>query len=284
VEENIVKIAVNGASGQLGHDVVKACRNAGHKVSAFEKFKWDITMQQETQTILEQVKPDVLIHCAAYTKVDESEENSELAFAVNGYSMEHIAKVCHELNIKLIYISTDYVFDGNKSSGYTEEDQTNPLNRYGESKLVGERNVIQLCPNSLILRTSWLFGEHGNNFVQAILRKAKQGEILRVVDDQIGCPTFTKHLADKIISLVETNETGIRHVSGNGSCSWFQFAREILSISSQRVFIQSIATAELGLPAKRPSISVLLSTKTSSLPPWQTGLQEYLQLVGGCHD
>jgi dTDP-4-dehydrorhamnose reductase len=279
-----VKIAVNGAGGQLGFDVVKACRNAGHNVFAFVKSQWDITDRQKSRVILEQLKPDVLIHCAAYTKVDEAEEKSELAFAVNGGSVEYIAKVCQELAVKLIYISTDYVFDGTKRSGYTEEDPTNPLNRYGESKLAGEKNIIQLCSNSLILRTSWLFGEHGNNFVRAILRKAKQGETLHVVDDQIGCPTFTKHLADKIVSLVDTTETGIRHISGSGSCSWYQFAKEILSLSLQTVSIQPIATKELALPAKRPPVSVLLTTKTTPLPPWQTGLQEYLRIVGECRD
>lgn len=279
-----MKIAVNGAEGQLGFDVVNACRNAGHNVFAFEKSQWDITDQQKSRVILEQLKPDVLIHCAAYTKVDEAEKQPELAFAVNAFSVEYIAKLCKKLTIKFIYISTDYVFDGTKTSGYMEEDRTSPLNKYGESKQIGEKSILRLCSNSLVLRTSWLFGEHGNNFVQAILRKAKLGEPLRVVNDQIGCPTFTKHLADKIVSFVNTTDTGIRHVSGNGSCSWYQFAKEILSLSLRTVSIQPIATRELALPAKRPPVSVLLSTKTTPLPPWQTGLREYLRIVGECSD
>jgi dTDP-4-dehydrorhamnose reductase len=278
--ELFVKIAVNGAEGQLGRDVVKACWKSGHYVYAFDKNKWDITHPSHSKKWLEYIQPNVLIHCAAYTKVDEAEKNPSLSYAINAIALEEIAKTCNNLSIKLIYISTDYVFDGAKSSGYVENDETNPLNQYGRSKLEGEQKVAQWCPNSLVLRTSWLFGVHGHNFVRAILQKAKQKEHLRVVSDQIGCPTFTRHLAYKIVSLLETDDQGIRHTAGSGSCSWYQFAKEICELSSLDVSIQPIYTKDLALPAIRPANSVLLSTKTSPLPSWQSGLKEYLKLVG----
>lgn len=271
---------VLGAAGMLGTDVVRVLADA-HQVLPRTRNDWDITDPMACRADITAIKPDVVINCAAFTKVDDCESRPDKAFLVNGEAVKHIAGACQAVKSRLVQISTDYVFDGAKNAPYREEDTPNPINVYGRSKLKGEEYALKI-EGSLVIRTSWLYGRNGPNFVDTILRLAKEKKALTVVDDQFGSPTYTPDLAKAIARLVQKELTGIVHVTNSGICSWYELAREILKITGKKdVFVAAIKTTGLNRPAKRPQFSALDNSRYVSitgqpLRPWPEALAEYL--------
>lgn len=265
----------------LGQDLMTQLR-ARHAVVPLRRSDADITDLESVRRAIGRSRPDVVIHTAAFTAVDDCERQPELAFAVNGSGTRNMAVACRQDSVAMLYISTDYVFDGTKASPYVEEDPPNPINVYGRSKFEGELQVRDLVARYWIVRTSWLFGPRGKNFVRAILGRAERGEALRVVDDQVGAPTYTMDLAEKLEQIVESGKAGVYHVTNQGYCSWFDFAREILSQTSfGNLTVSPVPTSALGRPAPRPRNSCLsnahLQSSGWSLPrPWQKALSSYL--------
>jgi dTDP-4-dehydrorhamnose reductase len=260
-------IVVTGAAGMLGQDVVSA---AGDGVVALSRADLDVTDAGAAREALDGA--DVVINCAAWTDVDGAEEHAEEALAVNREGARNVAAAAR----RVVYVSTDYVFDGAKRAPYVESDPTAPLQSYGRSKLAGELATAEENPRHFIVRSSWLFGAGGGNFVETMLRLGRERDELRVVDDQVGCPTFTGHLAEAIVALARTEDYGIHHLAGAGACSWYQFAREIFDRSGVECQVEPCTTDEYPLPARRPAWSVLGSERGRSLPPWQEGLDAYL--------
>jgi dTDP-4-dehydrorhamnose reductase len=260
-------IVVTGAAGMLGQDVMSA---AGDGVVALSRADLDVTDAGAAREALDGA--DVAINCAAWTDVDGAEEHAQEALAVNREGARNVAAAAR----RVVYVSTDYVFDGAKRAPYVESDPTAPLQSYGRSKLTGELATAEANPRHFIVRSSWLFGAGGGNFVETMLRLGGERDELRVVDDQVGCPTFTGHLAGAIAALARTEDYGIHHLSGAGACSWYQFAREIFDRSGVECQVEPCTTDEYPLPARRPAWSVLGSERGRSLPPWQEGLDASL--------
>lgn len=269
----------------LGRDLT-AHLAARHQVVPAELPEVDITDLDLVQRTFDSTKPEVVIHTAAFTSVDDCEHWPDLAFQVNAEGTRNVAVACRQASLPMLYVSTDYVFDGQKPTPYGEDDRPNPLNVYGQSKLQGERYVTELLEAAWIVRTSWLFGPLGKNFVRTILQRAHRGESLRVVDDQVGAPTYTMDLAEKLEQIVVRGSPGIYHVTNRGYCSWFEFAQEILrqaALSHVRVF--AIPTSASDRPALRPRNSRLAHTRLESeglglLPAWQDALTRYLLREG----
>jgi len=269
----------------LGRDLT-AHLGARHQVVPAELPEVDITDLDLVQRTFDSTKPEVVIHTAAFTSVDDCEHWPDLAFQVNAEGTRNVAVACRQASLPMLYVSTDYVFDGQKPTPYGEDDRPNPLNVYGQSKLQGERHVTELVEAAWIVRTSWLFGPLGKNFVRTILQRAQRGESLRVVDDQVGAPTYTMDLAEKLEQIVVRGSPGIYHVTNRGYCSWFEFAQEILrqaALSHVRVF--AIPTSASDRPALRPRNSRLAHTRLESeglglLPAWQYALTRYLLREG----
>ncbi len=265
----------------LGQDLV-AWLSARHQVLAPPPNELDVTDVESVMQSVEAGKPNVLIHAAAFTAVDECERQPELAFRVNADGTRHIAAACHRWHIPLLYVSTDYVFNGGKPEPYLESDQPEPLNVYGRSKLAGEQSVKELVERFWIVRTSWLFGPLGKNFVSAILAQARAGNPLRVVNDQVGSPTYTMDLAAKLEEIVQRAAPGIYHVTNQGHCSWFEFARQILAVAGlQHIPVAPIPTSGSDRPARRPLNSRLANERLETfglglLPCWQDALRRYL--------
>ncbi len=265
----------------LGRDLT-AQFAARHQVVPLTRHEADVTDPKSVLESIGRAKPEVVIHAAAFTAVDDCEGQPELALRVNAEGTRNVALACVELRIPMLYISTDYVFDGTKPTPYTESDQPNPINVYGRSKLEGERFVQGMLGQFWIVRTSWLFGLMGKNFVRTILGKAESGESLQVVNDQVGAPTYTADLAEKLEQIVERGGPGIYHVTNQGYCSWFDFAQEILEQTGLRdVRVLPIPTSASNRPAPRPKNSRLANLRLESLgfsllPPWQDALRRYL--------
>jgi len=267
----------------LAHDLIPVLGER-HEVIAPQEAEFDITRRASSYEFAKKTSPHVIINCAAYTNVDRAEEERDKAFLVNGTGVQNLALICHGMNIPLCHISTDYVFDGTKSTPYTPFDGTNPINTYGESKLAGEKYIQWIMNEFYIVRTSWLYGKHGNNFVATILRLANERPELRVVDDQRGSPTSTVSLALALKALLETGAYGIYHFTDetNGGISWFDFAKEIVRMSRHQTKVIPIPTSEFPRPARRPVNSVLdtavFSTVTEHAPvDWKEALKEYLR-------
>ncbi len=275
-----MKILVTGANGMLGQDLCPILEDEGYTVIETDVNSLDITDFEIVKKILNSEKPDYVVHCAAYTNVDKAEEDLKTARLINSQGTENIAKVCSERDITLVYISTDYVFDGTKIEPYTPQDKPCPINNYGLTKFEGEKAVQKYCKKYYIARTSWLYGHHGKNFVETMLSLKDKPE-LKVVDDQTGCPTWTCELANGIIKLFE-KPYGIYHVCGSGSTTWFGFAKEIfeqykkLSKTDFDVNLQPCTTDEFPRPASRPKYSVMANDKICR--NWKTALKDYLQL------
>ena len=265
----------------LGREIAAHLR-ARHQVIGADLPEVDITDLSLVQRALRSAQFDAVIHAAAFTAVDDCEHWSDLAFQVNAEGTRNVAVACLEASLPMLYLSTDYVFDGRKPSPYVEDDPPNPLNVYGRSKLEGEKHVVELLPAAWIVRTSWLFGPFGKNFVAAILQRARRNEPLRVVDDQVGAPTYTLDLAEKLEQIVMKGTPGIYHVTNRGYCSWFEFAQEILRQAGlTHVPLSAIPTSASDRPAVRPLNSRLAPTRLESeglgsLPPWQDALRRYL--------
>jgi len=284
-----MNILVTGANGLLGFEVVNTLESSGHEVVATDVAEGfdhlDITEPLAISDMLSTVRPQWLVNCAAYTKVDDCEENTERAFLLNGRAPGLLARACEEHQASLLHISSDYVFDGMKDEPYSEDDKTNPLSVYGKSKLSGEVAVQEYMERFVIIRPQWLFGPHGPNFVDTILNKAKKGETLRVVNDQRGSPTYSKDLAKAIRYLIECNAQGIFHVCNRGSATWFDLAKKAVELSGLDTEVIPVGTESFPRPAKRPASSVLSTKRFSELtqrvmPPWQISLKDYIKIKG----
>jgi dTDP-4-dehydrorhamnose reductase len=273
-----MKLLIAGAGGMLGRDVVLAAGNAGHDVVGFGHSELDVTDPATLERKFDLERPGVVINCAAWTDVDGAEESEEAAFAVNGTGAGNIAAAAAGVGASVVYVSSDYVFDGAKGSPYVESDQPAPLSAYGRTKLAGEEATAAANKRHFIVRSAWLFGIGGGNFVETMLRLAdSQNEVL-VVRDQVGSPTYTWHLAYGVVRLIEGIEYGIHHMAAAGHCSWYEFAREIFEQAEVECKVLSGTTEMLGRPAPRPPFSALISQREHAilLPSWQDGLAGYL--------
>jgi dTDP-4-dehydrorhamnose reductase len=262
----------------LGGDVVLAAGNAGHDVIGFGHNEFDVSDSRTVSAKLQLERPDVVVNCAAWTDVDGAEAAEEEAMVVNGKGAGNVAAAAAEVNASVVYVSSDYVFDGAKAAPYVETDQPAPLSAYGRTKLAGEEATAAVNKRHFIVRSSWLFGIGGSNFVETMLRlAATQNEVL-VVRDQVGSPTYTWHLAYGIVRLIEGIEFGIHHMAAAGSCSWYDFAREIFDQAKVECRVLSATTEMLGRPAPRPPYSALESQREHAieLPAWRDGLAAYL--------
>jgi len=269
----------------LGQDLHAAVTDAGHDVVALPRAELDITDADAVARTLSAAGADVVVNCAAWTDVDGAERSPEQALAVNGSGAGNVARAAEASGAWTIHISSDYVFDGAKGSPYVESDTVGPVSSYGRSKLAGEQAVADAAPERhTIVRSSWLFGAGGPCFPATILRLAGERDELQVVDDQVGAPTFTAHLASALLDLGarEHRPAGVLHVAGGGSCSWFEFAREIVAGAGVRCEVRPCTTAEMPRPATRPAYSVLRSEHGAGvpvLPDWRDGLEQYLALT-----
>jgi len=277
-----VKVVVTGAGGQLGIDIVRLLTDRGIEVVGYGRSELDVTDLASVREALTQSKPDVIIHAAAYTKVDQAESDEDQAYRVNAYGTRNVAIAAEEIGAKVCYISTDYVFDGTSSKPYQEYDRTNPLGVYGHSKLAGEELVKTLSSRYYIVRTAWVYGRNGQNFVKTMLRLAEERDEVNVVTDQVGSPTYTEDLAAFLIDLVQTDYYGIYHATNSGSCSWYEFAKAIFEESGVDVRVNPITSLEFPRPAPRPSYSVLdhMSIRANGfqdLRHWREGLKQYIQ-------
>jgi dTDP-4-dehydrorhamnose reductase len=273
-----MKILVTGAAGMLGRDVMLAAGNAGHQVVGFGHSELDVTDAGTVSGKLESERPGVVINCAAWTDVDGAEEAEGAATAINGEGAGNVAAAAASVEAAVVYVGSDYVFDGSKGAPYVETDQTAPLSAYGRSKLAGEEATRGANKRHFIVRSAWLFGTGGPNFVETMLRLATDhGEVL-VVRDQVGSPTYTWHLAYGIVRLIEGVEFGIHHMAAAGACSWYEFAREIFEQANVECKVMSATTEMLGRPAPRPAYSALASQREHAieLPSWHDGLAAYL--------
>jgi dTDP-4-dehydrorhamnose reductase len=289
--QNINSILVVGAKGMLGCDVVAALHNDPWKVKiecdqihAFDLEEIDITKTASVKKCFDSTRPQLVINCAAYTDVDGCETNRDMAMAVNGDGPGHLAQACREHNAKLIHISTDFVFKGKKDTPYLPDDPTGPLSVYGESKLAGELAVRKRLEDHIIIRTSWLFGLHGKNFVTTIRRLAQEREVIEVVNDQIGSPTYAVDLAQAILYLIDADAQGIYHFSNKGICSWHDFACAIVEQSNLATSVRPVGSDRFPRPAHRPVWSVMdleKYTQTTGQPirPWQMALVEFLRAL-----
>jgi len=282
-----MKALVTGATGQLGTDVVTILRSNGHDVLACGRKELDFTDLPQCQQVIGQFQPDVVIHCAAYTAVDAAETDIDGAYKVNAVGTRNIAVAAESNGSKLIYISTDYVFDGTSNDSYQEYDNTNPQSIYGKSKRAGEVLVQSLSSRYFIVRTSWVYGEHGNNFVKTMLRLGQEKPSLKVVHDQKGSPTYTVDLANFLLELMVTEKYGVYHASNSGACTWYELTQAIFE-EARKLGISIIAepepcsTDEFPRPAHRPANSVMehLSIRTNGfqdIRPWREGLTDFLQ-------
>lgn len=273
-----MKIAVTGSDGMLGSDIVKVFADV--ELLQLTLHDFDITDLDQTFRYIKKMKPEYLIHCAAYTDVDAIEHNPETAYKVNGSGARNVAMACEEVKCPIVYISSDYVFDGTKKEPYKEWDETNPVSEYGFSKLLGERYVTSMTNRYYIVRTSWLYGKHGKNFVETIKRLLSEKDKLNVVHDQVGAPTYTYDLAVKLRELIGKGY-GTYHITNSSHCSWFEFAQEIARLRSSNTVILPVTTEKFNSPAKRPAYSVLDNTMLrlegmKGLRHWKEALREYL--------
>ena len=269
------KVLVTGANGMLGQDLCPILTKNGYEVIKTDIHNLDITDAEIVEKTLIQERPDFVIHCAAYTNVDKAEEDIETARLINAKGTENIAKACKKANATMVYISTDYVFDGNGTKPYQPTDKTAPLNNYGLTKWEGEEAVRNNLEKYYICRTSWLYGHHGKNFVETMLSLADKPE-LKVVDDQVGCPTWTVDLANAIIKIIENKPYGTYHTCGGGSTSWYGFAKEIFTRAKLNVNLNPCTTDEFPRPAKRPAYSIM--NNDGLCRDWKEALQDYLAL------
>ena len=269
------KILVTGSNGMLGQDLCPTLMDCGYDVIETDIDNLDITNFDMAENVIVKEKPDCIIHCAAYTNVDKAEDDIDNARLINSKGTENLAGICSEYDIPIAYISTDYIFDGKKSVPYEPNDTPNPINNYGLTKLEGEIAIKKYCKKYYIIRTSWLYGHHGKNFAETML-SLRNNPNLKVVDDQIGCPTWTMELSNGILKILEEGKYGTFHVCGSGQTSWYGFAKEIFKQMNFEIDITPCTTNEFPRPAKRPKYSVLNNNKICR--NWKLALKDYLNL------
>jgi dTDP-4-dehydrorhamnose reductase len=261
----------------LGHDVVRVAEDMRHQVIALTHDDLDVTDPARVERLITRERPGAVINCAAWTNVDGAEESERDASVINAQGAGFVADAAAKVGAKVVYPSTDYVFNGT-GGPYGESDDPDPINAYGRTKLAGERATALVNGRSFLVRTSWLFGPHGGNFVETMLRLGRDGGPVVVVHDQVGCPTYTGHLAVGLLRLIDSAAYGIHHMAGGGSCSWYEFAMEIFRQAEVVTRVMASTTDMMERPAKRPANSVLVSRRSAplKLPPWQRGLSDYL--------
>jgi dTDP-4-dehydrorhamnose reductase len=275
-----MKVVVTGAAGQLGHDVVEALCSK-HEVIGLGRRQMDLLDRLAIESVLSKVAPDCIVHCGAYTKVDQAEVEREICSRINVEATATISRIASSMGSKLIYISTDYVFDGTKVGEYETNDLSSPVNFYGLTKFKGEEAVTEFSKKSFIIRTSWVYGRNGQNFLKAIIKKARDQETVSVVHDQFGSPTYTTDLARLISKMITTSKFGLYHATNEGTCSWYEFAEEIIKVSGVEGRIEPITTKQYGAKAGRPKNSRLSKLSLDKggfhrLPDWKEALRRYL--------
>ena len=279
-----MKVLVTGVKGQLGHDVVNELEKRGHTAIGVDIDEMDITDAASVEHVIKDAAPDAVIHCAAYTAVDAAEDNEDLCRRVNADGTANIARVCKELDCKLMYISTDYVFNGQGTRPWEPDDERQPLNVYGQTKYEGELAVEQLA-KYFIVRIAWVFGVNGKNFIKTMLNLGKTRDTLTVVCDQIGSPTYTYDLARLLVDMIETDRYGRYHATNEGLCSWHEFAVEIFRQAGMNVNVLPVTSDQYPAKAKRPANSRMDKSKLDAagferLPSWQDALGRYLKELG----
>lgn len=279
-----MKVLVTGYNGQLGYDVVKELDSRGIDCRGVDLDDFDITDREQTFAYLNEYAPDAVIHCAAYTAVDRAEDDEETCRKVNVDGSENLAMACKKLDAKMLYVSTDYVYGGLGEAPFETTDETDPQSVYGRTKLEGENAVKKYVDKYFIVRTSWVFGINGNNFVKTMLRLGAEREVLTVVDDQIGSPTYTPDLARLICDLILTEAYGTYHGTNENYCSWAEFASMIMKLGGRKAVIKPITSAEYPAKAKRPlnsrlSKSCLDNVGIKRLPTWQDALERYMREI-----
>jgi dTDP-4-dehydrorhamnose reductase len=281
---------VTGAGGMLGHDVLRAGERAGHELTGLTRAELDVTDPAAVERAMQRTSPEAVINCAAWTDVDGAESHREQANAINGDGAMNLALAAALARVPLVHVSTDYVFDGEAcvdETGarrpYVESDPTGPRSVYGESKLEGERHVLAASPRHTVVRSSWLFGVDGRNFAATMIALAAEREAVQVVTDQVGCPTWTGHLAPALLGLLEREVAGLVHLAGTGVVSWNGFAKEIFRQAELECRVEEATSAQMARPAPRPAWSALESERADvlPLPPWQDGLAGYLAARAG---
>lgn len=279
-----MKVLVTGVKGQLGHDVMDELSKRGIDSIGVDIDEMDITDALSVDKVLKQANPDAVIHCAAYTAVDAAEDNVDLCRKVNADGTQNIANICKELDCKMVYISTDYVFDGEGTRPWEPDDERHPLNVYGQTKYEGELAVENTLEKYFIVRIAWVFGVNGKNFIKAVLNKAKTTDTLTVVEDQFGSPTYTYDLARLLVDMVETDKYGFYHATNEGICNWYEFACEIFRQAGVKATVIPVSSSEYPAKAKRPSNSRMSKEKLTlngfeKLPSWQDALKRYLKEI-----
>lgn len=277
----MMRVLVTGVKGQLGYHVVEELEKRGHTAVGVDIDEMDITDAEQTQRVITGANVEAVVHCAAYTAVDAAEEQVALCRKVNVDGTGNIARVCKDLDIKLVYISTDYVFNGEGERPWEPEDKAEPLNAYGQAKYDGEVEVRKYVGKYFIVRTAWVFGEHGHNFINTMLRLGREHGKVSVVNDQIGSPTYTRDLAVLLVDLIETEKYGVYHATNEGYCSWYEFAVEIFKQAGLEVQVSPLTSGEFKAKAKRPHNSRMNKENLDKngfrrLPAWQDALRRYL--------
>lgn len=280
----MMRVLVTGVKGQLGSDIAAELKLRAEECIGADIADFDITDRGATVGTIKKYMPDCVIHCAAFTDVNGAEEKRGLCERINVLGTENVALACNEADAKLIYISTDYVFNGEGMRPYEPNDERNPINFYGMTKSLGEDKVRSICPKHFIVRTSWVFGKNGTNFVKTMLRLGEQMEGLTVVDDQIGSPTYTPDLARLLCDMAATERYGTYHATNEGFCSWYDFAKKIMELSGIGCNIKPIASKDYPSPAIRPQNSRLSKEKLVQngfykLPPWEDALKRFIKAL-----
>ena len=279
-----MKVLVTGVKGQLGYDVVNELEKRGLAAVGVDIEEMDITDAQSVDSVIREAAPDAVIHCAAYTAVDAAEDNVDVCRKVNAEGTANIARVCKDLNIKMMYISTDYVFDGQGERPWEPDDERNPLNVYRQTKYEGEAAVTDALDKYFIVRIAWVFGVNGKNFIKAILNKAQTVDTLTVVNDQFGSPTYTYDLARLLVDMIQTDKYGFYHATNEGICTWYDFASEIIRQAGLETKVLPVSAAQYPAKAKRPTNSRMSKEKLTEngfdkLPTWQDALSRYLDII-----
>ncbi|MBU5455561.1 dTDP-4-dehydrorhamnose reductase [Caproiciproducens sp. MSJ-32] len=279
-----MQILVIGAKGQLGYDVVERLKELNIEHIGVDRDNFDLTDEKQTKEYIMNYKPDVVIHCAAYTAVDKAEDERDLCYAVNVLGTKNIVEACKELDAKMVYISTDYVFDGEKEEPYEVTDTPNPVNYYGYTKYLGEEEVKKNLQKYFIVRISWVFGKNGNNFVKTMLRLGQEKKEIKVVCDQVGSPTYTFDLARLLCDMIQTDKYGTYHATNEGYCSWYEFACEIFKVAGIDVKVIPIKSEEYLTKARRPRNSRLSKSNIKNkinylMPIWQNAVKNYLEEI-----